>query len=74
MHWVTVKDTVGCSEWGKNSGGRVARGEQGLTWAQRGLLGGHLVTVQLTLTLKQTQPDSHRTTRCRPVAPAAQRP
>lgn len=44
------------------------QGEQGLTWVQRRLLWGHLVTVQLTLTLKETQPDVQLTTRYRPAA------
>lgn len=46
------------------------QGGQGLTWVQRRLLWGYLVTVQLILTLKQTQPDFYLTTRCRPAATA----
>ena len=41
--------------------GRQGDGEEGtgLTWAQRWLLRGHLVAIQLTITLKGAQTERH---------------
>lgn len=70
IHSPECTGSLSRTPWGTVREGRdpVAgwRGGQGLTWAQCRLLWGHLVTVQLILTLKQTQPDFHLATCCRP--------
>lgn len=62
MHWVTVKGNVAEQSGKQRLKGEGELKETGLTWAQCWLLQGHLVTVQLTLTLKKAQPECHSLT------------